>query len=255
MGDREQRGDDVYRGALQSYLRSIRRYPLLTSSGEQRLAARGQRGESRAREHLVKHNLRLVVKIAREYGHGGAAIEDLISEGNLGLIEAARRFEPDRGARFVTYASWWIRKYVIAALNRQRHQASAPVPSARPRDATSGSPGSPMGRAVQRVLSFGEISRTDDRTPLEVRIPSTDSLPDVKVQRRQAVAALHDALSLLGERERRILVMHFGLEGSPPMSLQAIAETMDCTREWVRQIEHRTIERARRILESRRFRH
>jgi len=255
VGDREQRPDRSYRGALQSYLRSIRRYPLLTSSGEQRLATRGQRGESRAQQRLIKSNLRLVVKIAGEYSHRGAPIEDLISEGNLGLIEAAKRFEPDRGARFVTYASWWVRKYVIAAVNRQRNQASAPVPGARPNDPAQRGYAGPLNRVARRVLSFDEISRHDDHTPLEVRIPSTDSLPDVKVNRRQAVAALHEALALLGERERRILVLHFGLDGSPPRSLQAIADEMGCTREWVRQIEHRTIERARRILESRQFKH
>jgi len=255
MGDGERHRDGVYRGALQSYLRSIRRYPLLTSSGEQRLATRSQRGESRAHQRLIKSNLRLVVKIAREYAHRGAPIEDLISEGNLGLIEAAKRFEPDRGARFVTYASWWIRKYVIAEVNRHRNQASAPVPGARPDEQSRDGYARPLTRVERRVLSFGEISRNDDPTPLEVRIPSTDSLPDIKVNRRQAVAALHDALSLLGKRERRILVLHFGLDGSPPRSLQAIADEMGCTREWVRQIEHRTIERARRILESRQFKH
>jgi len=255
MGEREQRPDGSYRGALQSYLRSIRRFPLLTSSGEQRLATRGQRGEKRAHQRLVKSNLRLVVKIAREYSHRGAPIEDLISEGNLGLIEAARRFEPNRGARFVTYASWWIRKYVIAEVNRQRNQASAPVPGARPDEQARNGYAAPLARVVRRVLSFGELSRGDEHTPLEVRIPSTDSLPDVKVNRHLAVAALHDALSLLGERERRILVLHFGLDGSPPRSLQAIADEMGCTREWVRQIELRTIERARGILESRRFKH
>jgi RNA polymerase sigma factor (sigma-70 family) len=253
MGDGEQGRDEVYRGALRSYLRSIRGYPLLTASGEQRLAKRRQRGENRAHQRLVSSNLRLVVKIAREYSHRGAPIEDLISEGNLGLIEAAKRFEPNRGARFVTYASWWIRKYVIAAANRQRHQASAPVPGVRPEvEARDGHAG-PLARVARRILSFGEISRNDERTPLEVRVPSPDSLPDSKVNRRQVAAALREALSLLGERERRILELHYGLDGSPPKSLQAIADEMGCTREWVRQLEHRTIERARGILESRRF--
>ena len=253
MGDGARRRKDAYRGVLESYLRSIRRYPLLTSSGEQRLAKRSQRGESRAKERLVKSNLRLVVKIAREYSRPGAPIEDLISEGNLGLIEAAKRFEPNRGARFVTYASWWIRKYVKAAVSRQRIEAAAPIPVTRDDREARDRQGGPFGRVARRVLSFGEVSRGDEHTPMEVRVPSPDSLPDVKVNRLQVAAALHEALSHLAERERRILEQHYGLDGSPPRSLQAIADEMGCTREWVRQLERRTIERARRILESRRF--
>lgn len=253
MSDGVRQGKDPYRGALESYLRSIRRYPLLTSSGEQRLAKRSQRGESRAKERLVKSNLRLVVKIAREYSRPGAPIEDLISEGNLGLIEAAKRFEPNRGARFVTYASWWIRKYVIAAVNRHRNQSAAPVAVARDNREKRDGHGRPAARRTRRVLLFGEVSRDDDHTPMEVRVPSSDSLPDVKVNRLQVVAALHEALSHLAERERRIVEQHYGLDGSRPKSLQAIADELGCTREWVRQLEHRTIERARRILESRRF--
>jgi RNA polymerase sigma factor (sigma-70 family) len=252
MGDGARCRKDAYRGALESYLRSIRRYPLLTSSGEQRLAKRSQRGESRAKERLVNANLRLVVKIAREHSRPGAPIEDLISEGNLGLIEAAKRFEPNRGARFVTYASWWIRKYVKAAVSRQKNEAAAPIPVAREDRERQGGP---LGRVVRRVLSFGEVSRGHEDTPMEVRVPSPDSLPDVKVNRLQVAAALHEALSHLAERERRILEQHYGLNGSPTRSLQAIADEMGCTREWVRQLERRTIERARRILESRRFKH
>jgi RNA polymerase primary sigma factor len=255
MSEWARRRKDAYRGALESYLRSIRRYPLLTSSGEQRLATRSQRGESRAADRLVKSNLRLVVKIAREYSHRGASVEDLISEGNLGLIEAAKRFEPNRGARFVTYASWWIRKYVIAAVNRHKTEASAPIPGARADRQSPGGNGGALVRLARRILSFDEVSRSDEHTPMEVRVPSPDSLPDVKVNRLQVAEALHEALSHLGERERRILEMHYGLDGSTPTSLQAIADEMGCTREWVRQLEQRTIERARRILESRRFRH
>jgi RNA polymerase primary sigma factor len=251
MSDEARQRKDTYRGALQSYLRSIRRYPLLTSSGEQRLAKRSQLGEARAHERLVKSNLRLVVKIAREHSRPGVPIEDLISEGNLGLIEAAKRFEPGRGARFVTYASWWIRKYVLAAVRRHVNEGSAPVPGARAgsRDGKD----SRLGRLARRILSFGEVARGDEHTPIEIRVASPDSLPDVKVNRLQVVGALHEALSHLSERDRRIVEQHYGLDGSPPKSLQAIAEEMGCTREWVRQIEHRTIERARRILEARRF--
>lgn len=244
-----------YRGALSSYLSQIRRFPLLTASGERRLATRSMQGEEIAHHGLVQANLRLVVRIARDYAGRGASMEDLISEGNIGLMEAARRFDPARGARFVTYASWWIRKYVIAALNRHRAQASAPLPrDAEPSSADSDAQSRPYLVLWRRILSFSDLAAQDDRTPIEVRIPSKEPVPEDRVQERQASTVLHEVLALLSDRERAVLEAHYGLRGAPPQSLQAIADRMGCTREWVRQIEQRTTERVRRILVSRGFR-
>jgi RNA polymerase sigma factor (sigma-70 family) len=244
-----------YRGALSSYLSQIRRFPLLTASGERRLATRSMQGEEMAHHGLVQSNLRLVVRIARDYAGRGASIEDLISEGNIGLMEAARRFDPARGARFVTYASWWIRKYVIAALNRHRAQASAPLPhDSQPSSPDAGAESRPYLVLWRRILSFSDFAVQDDRTPAEIRIPSKEPVPEDRVQERQASEVLHDVLDLLGDRERAVVEAHYGLRGAPPQSLQAIADQMNCTREWVRQIEQRAIERARRILDSRGFR-
>jgi len=244
-----------YRGALSSYLSQIRRFPLLTASGERRLATRSQQGEELAHQGLVQSNLRLVVRIAREYAGRGAAIEDLISEGNIGLMEAARRFDPARGARFVTYASWWIRKYVMAAVHRHRAQASAPVPQDPETVSADRATGDRRFLVLwRRILSFSDFARDDEKTPAEIRIASKEPVPEDRVQDRQAAEALHDVLALLGTRERAVLEAHYGLRGTPPQSLQAIADRMECTREWVRQIEQRAIARARGILESRGFR-
>jgi len=244
-----------YRGALSSYLSQIRRFPLLTASGERRLATRSLQGEEIAHHGLVQSNLRLVVRIARDYAGRGASIEDLISEGNIGLMEAARRFDPARGARFVTYATWWIRKYVMAALNRHRAQASAPLP--HDPEAESAGRGTGDRRYLvlwRRILSFSDFARDDERTPVEIRIASEEPMPEDRVQDQQAAEVLHDVLDLLGSRERAVLEAHYGLRGTPPLSLQAIADRLKCTREWVRQIEQRAIARARGILDSRGFR-
>jgi RNA polymerase primary sigma factor len=241
-----------YRGALTSYLNSIRRYPLLTASGERRLATRSVKGEPRALQRLVQSNLRLVVRIAREYRACGAAMEDLISEGNIGLMEAARRFDPTRGARFVTYSSWWIRKYVLAAVARHRTQGSAPIP--RPSGPTASGERDPRWLVLwRRLLSFGEFAFDGERTPVEIRIASDDPAPEDLVQEHQLVEVLHDVLALLGDRDRAILEAHYGIDGQPPRSLQAIASEMNCTREWVRQLEQRAMSRARSILDARGF--
>ena len=246
-----------YRGALSSYLNSIRQYPLLSASGERRLAARSLKGERRAHQGLVQSNLRLVVRIARQYRGRGAPMEDLISEGNIGLMEAARRFDPARGVRFATYGTWWIRKYVIAALNRHRIQGSAPLPNpTEPTPSHESGERARDGRWLvlwRRLLSFSEFAGSGEHTPIEIRIPSDEPAPEDRVQELQAAEVLHEVLAVLGDRGRAILEAHYGIDGKPPRSLQAIATEMNCTREWVRQLEQRAMSRARRILDARGF--
>ena len=120
-------GTKRYRGALDSHLSDIRKYKLLTPSGEFRLASATQRGEADARNELVQANLRLVVKIAKTYRVPGMDLDELIAEGELGLIEAANRFDPSRGVRFVAYAPYWIRKYVLLAVGRHKRQTTSPA--------------------------------------------------------------------------------------------------------------------------------
>lgn len=256
-GESRGRGAALYRGALNSYLRSIRRYPLLTSSGEKKLAIRTRNGEQVAWKRLVQANLRLVVKIAREFRHRGTAMEDLISEGNLGLMKAARRFDPARGVRFVSYASWWIRKFIIAALNRQRSQSFAPVVSSSPPGEGQNEPRPSRTRLMylwRRVVSFEEFPHTSgDRNAVETLVPSQEQAPDEKLNETQVAEVLREALDTIPGKERKILEAHYGLAGTDPQSLQEIGEGLGCTREWIRQLEQRAIGRVRRLLESRHF--
>jgi RNA polymerase sigma factor (sigma-70 family) len=230
------------RGSLRSYLDAIRGYPLLSESGEFRVASAARAGEPLAHDHLVQANLRLVVKIARECGRNGASFEDLISEGNLGLIEAARRFDPGRGVRFVCYAAWWIRKYVLLALQRQGAQASVPIPGP-----PSSSRGAPRQRA--RLLSLEECSgRTGSRDALDVIADPAGTRPDHQVMEQDLRGALRAALRRLPPRERAILEAHHGLGHRPPRSLQSIGDELGFTRERVRQIERHALDRARRLM-------
>jgi RNA polymerase sigma factor (sigma-70 family) len=257
-------GAKINQNALSAYLREIRRYSLLTTSGERRLAVRTQRGEEGAWHDLVQSNLRLVVKIAKKYRYGIASLEDLIEEGNIGLMEAARRFDPTRGVRFGSYASWWIRKYIRAAVNRQRLQSGFPIAPLASIMSSGGVSGEVPARSRtdaamrlwRRIMSFEEFPRgSSGRHPIESRVAASDLTPDEQVNEIQVGGRLREVLELLSEKERYILEARHGLNGTPRQSLQQIADEMGCTREWVRQLEQRALSRARNILESRRFRH
>ena len=235
-----------YRGAVESYLKAIRRYNLLTKSGEHRLATAGRSGTESAVNALVEANLRLVVKIAKEYRNSYVGFDDLIAEGNLGLIEAARRFDPDRGVRFVSYATWWIRKHMLRAMDRQAHQSSTP----RPEGGESGTHAAAGRRSTrQRILSFDEfMNDSSDRHVIESIVGESEKNPEGSILERQLAEALRSVLHRLPAKERDILARHFGLDGSPPLTLADIGDAIGLTRERVRQLELRALDRARRLL-------
>lgn len=234
-------GKRSYRGALRAYLEQIRPIGLLTESGEYRLAVDSRAGDEAARNRLLVANLRLVVKIALEYRHSPVKLEDLIAEGNIGLIHAVKRFDPTRGVRFVSYASWWVRKYMVAALNESTKASTSPLPR-------GGEPQAHPKRA--RVLSLEDfMHNSGDRVLLEKVAPHDAEDPEHVVVAGDLQDALRSVLGRIPELERRVLTMHYGLDGATPCTLQAIGQELRCTREHVRQIELRARDRARRLLE------
>lgn len=236
-----------YRGALSSYLKAITRYQLLTQSGEHRL---GLAKTEDAKHQLVESNLRLVVKIAKEYRNASIGFEDLIAEGNLGLIEAAQRFDATRGVRFLSYATWWIKKYMLRALDRHSHLTSTPRPANGPRDGET-----PARATRQRILSLSEFMQdSGERDIIETIASEGCEDPEDQILERQLADALASVLHRMPVRERQILTWHFGLDGSPPHTLQTIGDAMGLTRERVRQLERRSLDRARRLLQERRGR-
>ena len=244
-----------YRGALSSYLGAIRRYKLLTQSGEHRIATESQKGVEGAKNQLVEANLRLVVKIAKEHRNTHVGLDDLIAEGNLGLIEAAQRFDPSRGVRFVSYATWWIRKFMLRAVDRQAHQTSSPRPEAGADPEGAGSDESSPRARRQRILSFDDfMQNSGDRQFIEFFASEEAADPEDRILEHQLADALVSILPLLPEKERQILASHYGLGGGPAKTLQAIGAEMGLTRERVRQLELRALERARRLLQTGRSR-
>jgi RNA polymerase sigma factor (sigma-70 family) len=239
-----------YRGALSSHLRDIRRYELLTQSREVEIGQASRRGQKAARNALVEANIRLVVKIASEYRRTQVPREELIAEGEIGLIEAANRFDPAKGVRFVSYAAWWIRKYMFQAVDRHAHQTSSPLASRPAEDAKA--PGSPRPRRPrQKIVSFDAFMQTSsDRHILETIASEGSVDPEGVVLERQLARSIRKLLPRLPGNEGRILAAHFGLDGAPPRTLQQIGKGLGLTRERVRQIEIRALARARRLMEK-----
>jgi RNA polymerase primary sigma factor len=229
-------------GTLMAYLREIAKLPRVTVDQERALARRirEQRDEV-AVMTLVEANLRFVVSYAKRYRGLGVSFLDLIHEGNLGLIEAARRFDPSRNVKFITYAVWWIRESMSHVLADQTRAFCFPPKLFsvlyRPSGRADVSLSEPVGRGgsdgTRREL--GDLLAEDGATPIE-----QDMI------HRSALDELTAALGDLEGNEREVLRLRFGLEDDEPRTLQAIGNRLHLSRERVRQIESRAIEKLRR---------
>ncbi|HYB71426.1 MAG TPA: sigma-70 family RNA polymerase sigma factor [Candidatus Bathyarchaeia archaeon] len=260
------------------YLQEISRVKLLTAEQEQALARRVQAGEAEAERQLVEANLRLVVKIARRYLHRGLSLLDLIEEGNVGLLHAARKFRPDRGARFSTYATWWIRQAVVRALANQARTIRLPVhvelllsqylrqrnaltqklgrqPTVEEVAAAMGRPAAQLEQLEslrQHPISLDKPAGTDRKGNLSETVQDPNAGPGVDVGAvLRARTDLAGVLQDLPDRERTVVTLRFGLAGEPSMTLEAIGARLGLTRERVRQIEVAALERLRRLLAAR----
>lgn len=237
------------RGAMDRYLEEIGRYPLLDREEEARLARRAREGgDGEARRRLVSANLRFVVAVAKRYRGRGVPFEELVNEGNVGLVRAAERFDERHGVRFVTYAAWWVRQAILAAL-------SAAAPSARPRS----------GRGGRRRAAVVRETGAGPRRPERVRFVSLDHpgpgrrdgalgerVPDRGADdpgssaERRALRELLDAgLAFLPEREERVLRGYFGLDGRPARTLERLGRELGVSGERVRQLKDRALDRLR----------
>jgi RNA polymerase primary sigma factor len=267
------------RSPIEIYLDEIRRIPLLTREQEVELAKRVAAGDEAAKQHMVEANLRLVVMLARRYQGRGLPLADLIAEGNLGLIRAVEKFRWDRGTRFSTYATWWIRQAVQRALANQARLIRLPVhieaqlgkvrrtqerlTQERGRPPETAEVAAALGLAEKDVQALEEASKM----PLSLETPVgregesfqlKDVVRDPDEPGAVAIASLlrqqenlPGLLDDLPPKEREILFDRFGLGGDAPMTLEAIGRRMGVTRERVRQIEASALQKLRRRLEAR----
>jgi RNA polymerase primary sigma factor len=268
---------ETSRANLGVYLSEIARIPLLTREEEQALARRVRAGDEAAKQRMIEANLRLVVQIARRYLNRGLPLPDLIEEGNLGLLRAVEKFEPDRGTRFSTYATWWIRQAVTRALANQARTIRLPVHvellltrSAREhRRLTQALGRTPTTEEMAKALdtSEREIAELEEvrQHPVSLDAPvggeSAATLGDLIADRSAAPetftelfrdrAGLASVLDDLAPNERTVLRRRFGLEGEEPETLEAIGQRLGLSRERIRQLEGGGLRKLRALLKAR----
>ncbi len=267
-------GEDT--DALRAYLRALAKLPRLTADEERALAVRARQGDDAALRRLVEGNLRFVVSYVKRYRGLGVPFLDLVHEGNLGLMEAARRFDPDRNVKFITYAVWWVRQAVTHALSGQVRAFTLPQKlsavaarfgselaqmtehlqrSPTPREIAeelhiSEGDAAALLRIGGRDLSLSDPVRGRGEDPPElgdtIEQASIPAAEDALVHHRLHARVRH-ALGELEEREREVLALRFGLDrDGEPRTLQEVGDRLGLTRERIRQIEARAKEKMRR---------
>lgn len=257
------------------YLNEIGHNALLGATEELRLAKLVRQGDFEARQRMIECNLRLVVNIAKHYMHRGMPLLDLIEEGNLGLMHALEKFEPERGFRFSTYATWWVRQGIERAIMNQSRTIRIPVHMIREmniclhafRQIESHGDGEPSAEEIAQlldktvedvryVLNLNERIASLD-TPLDVdpnltladTIPDDINLPpDELLQLTEIEAYVREWLGELSSNQRCVIERRFGLNGHEIHTLEAVAETLELTRERIRQIQVEALKLLRRIL-------
>ncbi|MCZ6695065.1 MAG: RNA polymerase sigma factor RpoD/SigA [Acidobacteria bacterium] len=267
----------VYRSScISRYLHEISEYPLLSREEEHRVAIRMREdGGEHSYHDLVKSNLSFVVKIASEYRNMGVPFEDLLNEGNIGLIEAAHHFDHTRGTKFITYAIWWIRKSILKALSQ--HSAMVRIPNYQLKKVrtvrnTERMLSRELGRAVERdeiskelrvtISKIDEILQMkmrelslDDKVGRDKDTPISDYLvdgqsinPENELIRHEHQGLIRLALRNLSEQEQTVIINRFGLEGGRTFTLKEIGVKLGVSRERVRQIENQAKRRLRKLI-------
>jgi RNA polymerase primary sigma factor len=262
---------------LETYLREIDKTPLLTADEEKALAHRIEDGDSEARDHLVRANLRLVVNIARSYAGKGLGLQDLIEEGNLGLLRAVEGFDPSMNTRFSTYASYWIKQSIkrglinsgktiripayMAQLLTEWRRATAQLQEELGRAPTQEEVAGRLGLSKKKLNLIKKAIRVHNAVPGSEQTENVQTIDEtlmdvrVKTPAMELVASdeMREVLTLLEQmepREAAVLRMRFGLNGEEPKTLHAIGESLGLTRERVRQIEQEALAKLRDKLEA-----
>jgi RNA polymerase primary sigma factor len=255
--------------ALQLFLREIGRHPLLTAADEVELSKRIEQGDMTAKRRMIECNLRLVVSIAKNYRNQGLPFLDLIQEGMFGLIRAVEKFEWQRGLKFSTYATWWIRQAVARAIAdkartirvpvhvvermQKMHRAERHLWTQLAREPTLEEIADEAGLPLQQALEVRAAARASTSLDQPIGeqedavfgdlVAGEDPLPEEETERRLQKEALDRALESLPERDRRVLELRYGLRGEEPHTLEHIGRRLGITRERVRQIEIESLAR------------
>ena len=263
---------------LNRYLLEIGQIPLLSPDQETELGRRIQNGDAAAREHMINANLRLVVTIARDYINLGLPLVDLISEGNIGLMQAVDRFDPEKGVKLSTYAIWWIKRAIKGALANQSktirlpaktiekigrmHRVSAQMGNELGREPTEDELGEELGIAAEKVARLRRVGLrpesldapvgADEQTELGESIPDEQTqTPFESLREKDFSDQINRVLKSLNNRETTIIIERFGLNGTTAKPLEQVAEIIGITRERVRQMELTALSKLRRAFNKR----
>ncbi|GLK87967.1 RNA polymerase sigma factor RpoS [Pseudomonas turukhanskensis] len=263
--------------ATQLYLNEIGFSPLLTPEEEVHFARLAQKGDPAGRKRMIESNLRLVVKIARRYVNRGLSLLDLIEEGNLGLIRAVEKFDPERGFRFSTYATWWIRQTIERAIMNQTRTIRLPIHVVKElnvylraaRELTQKLDHEPSAEEIANLLEkpVGEVKRMlglnervssvdvslgpdSDKTLLDTLTDDRPTDPCELLQDDDLSQSIDQWLSELTDKQREVVVRRFGLRGHESCTLEEVGQEIGLTRERVRQIQVEALKRLREILEK-----
>ena len=264
---------------LKRYLREISRFPLLTPEEEKALAARVQRGDGEALKQLVESNLRFVVSFSKKFRGWGLSFQDLINEGNIGLMEAAKRFDPRKGTRFITYAVWWIRQAIIHAISEQGGPFRIPQKQANllyniHKTIAAMTPLLERAPTAEEIAQELDVSRENIETlmsaqnedvPLETAGTGDDgdfqlldkieqeTMPpvDQRLMDESFRLLVNRMLRDLDEKEREVLKLRYGLDDNLPHTLKQAGEKLGLSRERVRQIESSAMKKLQRSKKNR----
>ena len=260
---------------MKFYMRDINNIPLINTKEEVELAKLIKEGCLEAKYKLITSNLRLVVKIAHDFKGFGLPLQDLVAEGNIGLMRAAEKFDPSKGAKFSSYASWWIKQSMRRAMMEKSKLIRVPITSAgkinkikstrsQLKEQLGRSPTdkeiagelnysvkvvSRLKKVNQNTVSLHNPISDDDTGWLKDILPDEKALtPDQLLDDSELANRINRLLSTLDKRERTILLMRFGLDGRPPKTLEEVSNVIGRTRERVRQIQNKALNKLRNVI-------
>jgi RNA polymerase primary sigma factor len=258
--------------SLDQYLKEVSTHRLLTGPEEIELGRRAQTGDEDAIQELVRANLRFVISVAKKYQNRGVSLSDLIQEGNVGLVTAARKFDPEQGVKFISYAVWWIRQAILSALANQGRAVRVPLNRASDlakifrererlkqelrRDPTPQELSEATGLSAEIVESLqtlnaaeirldAPIGDSEDSQLMERFISDEAIVTEDEVEERLLSERIDRALDTLQPRDAKVLKLYFGLEGGREHTLEEIGDILGVTRERIRQLRDRALKRLR----------
>ena len=257
-------------GTLEKYLQDIAKERLITPEEEVELTQRIKAGDKEALNQLVRANLRFVVSVAKQYQNQGLSLQDLIDEGNVGLIKAAQRFDETRGFKFISYAVWWIRQSILQAVAEQARAIRLPLnqvgavsklkktaamleqeyqrkPSteelAKELDMSEAKVRALMGMNMHQISTDAPLDDDDEGNFLDVYVDQNSIATDQAIENESDNNAIHQSLQSLSDKERQVITMYYGIGTSREYSLDEIAITLGISRERTRQIRDRVLKR------------